>query len=251
MWNKGRCPFPPLTTWLSPSTPYRTTAINTYFSIQPKSFYDYTNSHKCILQWWYHCMLCFLKNGQISTALTMRGRNANIATTHLSTSSHSGPEPEAEPPLMQVKGAKWSLTHASWDHPQGFFCWLRSIAEHYIVAMALSVLDMSQTISNTERKKGGSGGMRFQLFPSRGFPFAMEIQKDPLNCLCTATKTWDIGPGQLYVHKTGTRYFFSILLVQIQARSLVASWSNSSMERFLSPSPVCEGHKCSLQNYSN
>lgn len=118
----------------------------------------------------------------------MMGRKTNMATTHLSTSFHSGPEPEAEPPLMQAKAAKWSLTPASWDHPQGVFCWLRSIAEHSIVATALSVLDMSQTISNTERKKGGSDGMRFQLFPSRGFPFATEIQKY-LSNLCTATKT--------------------------------------------------------------
>lgn len=76
-----------------------------------------------------------------------------MAASHLSASSHSGPEPEAEPPLPQVEAAKWSLTCASWDHPQGCFCWLGSIAEHYTGSMSLSALDMSQTITKVRRKK--------------------------------------------------------------------------------------------------
>lgn len=45
------------------------------------------------------------------------GRKAKLAGSHLPTSFHSGPEPEAPPPLLQVEAAKWSFLRASWDHP--------------------------------------------------------------------------------------------------------------------------------------
>lgn len=47
--------------------------------------------------------------------------------------------------------------------------------------MSLSVLDVSQIIPNVGKKEEGSDGTRFQLYPSRGFPSAMETQKGPLN----------------------------------------------------------------------
>lgn len=125
-----------------------------------------------------------------------------MAGSHLSTSFHSGPEPEAEPPLLPAKAAKWSLLCASWDHPQGFFSWLRTVREHYIVAMSPSALDVFQNIPNVRRKEEGSDGIRFQLYLSRGFPFAIEIQKCPLNPLCTATemgKTQGLGNGSNFI----------------------------------------------------
>lgn len=102
-----------------------------------------------------------------------------MAGNHLSTSFHSGPE--AEPPLLQVKAAKWSFLCASWDHPQGFFSWLRIVGERCSVTVSLSALAASQNIPVVEKKEEGSDGIRFQLYPSRGFPFDMEIQKCPLN----------------------------------------------------------------------
>lgn len=84
-----------------------------------------------------------------------------MAGSHLSTAFHSGPEPEAEAPLSQVKAAKWSLLRASWDHPQGFFSWLEIVREHCNVVMSLSALDTSQNIPNVGRKEEGWGGIRF------------------------------------------------------------------------------------------
>lgn len=55
--------------------------------------------------------------------------------------------------------------------------------------MSPPALDVSQNIP-----KVGEKGRRirwhkiFQLYPSRGFPFAMETQKCPLNPLCAATE---------------------------------------------------------------
>lgn len=37
------------------------------------------------------------------------------------------PEPGAEPPLLELRAAKWSLLGASWDHPQGLISWLRAL----------------------------------------------------------------------------------------------------------------------------
>lgn len=166
-----------------------------------------------------------------------------MAGSHLSTSFHSGPEPEAAPPLLQVKAAKWSLMCASWDHPQGFCSWLRIVREYSLVAMSLSALDVSQNIPNAGRKEKGSNGIRFQLYPSRGFPFAMEIQKGHLNPLCTATEMGKTRAPSNVSNFIFRDNFFPILSVQMQARLSV-----TSMEQLLSPIPVPEGHKCSLQN---
>jgi len=77
--------------------------------------------------------------------------------------------------------------------------------------MSLFALDVSQNIPNVGRKEEGSDGMRFQLYPSRGFPFAMEIQKCPLNPLCTATemrKTQSLGKGSNFTFMDNFLLFY-------------------------------------------
>lgn len=78
------------------------------------------------------------------------------------------PEPGAEPPLLELRAAKWPLLGASWDHPQGLFSWLRTLREHVIVAMSLPALAVSQNIPNVGRKEEGSDGTRFSSFSLAG-----------------------------------------------------------------------------------